>query len=174
MRAKKVAVVALVGVVGISAVALWAGTASAQSAVGSAGGSAPGRPADRPIVQFIRHRFGRLMALKADLAITEGQREEIRGIVRGYRSQIAPAVEGVVGKRRALGEAVLAEDPDEQAIRSAARALGNQIADAAVLASKVAAEVKGVLTQEQIELIRQYQTDREAAVDKFLDKALKE
>ena len=85
---------------------------------------------------------------------------------------MAPLVQAVVSKRRALRDAVLADQPDEEAIRSAAKTLGNQIADAAVLASKVVAEVKEVLTPEQIEIIRQYQADRQTAVDKLLDKVL--
>ena len=72
-------------------------------------------------------------------------------------------------KRRALRDAVTSPQSDEQAIRDAARALGDSIADVAVKGSKVLAEVKDVLTEEQVEVLRQHRTTRESDVDKLLD-----
>ncbi len=59
----------------------------------------------------------------------------------------------VAEKRRALRDATLAENPNEATIRDAADELGKAIGDAAVVGSKIKAEIHKVLTPEQQEKI---------------------
>jgi Spy/CpxP family protein refolding chaperone len=96
------------------------------------------------------------------------QREQIRGIVKSHRREIAAVLRPVADKRRALRDATLAENANEAAIRTAADELGKAIGDAAVVGSKIKAEVRPVLTPEQRDKITKFRQQSESAVDKFL------
>jgi hypothetical protein len=61
----------------------------------------------------------------------------------------------------ALKELVLAETPDEAAIRKASTDLGNAIADAAVQASALAGEARSILTPEQVERFKEISRHRQ-------------
>jgi Spy/CpxP family protein refolding chaperone len=128
----------------------------------------------RPLVQFIKERFLARHCLRADLGVTEEQREEIRGIIEQQKGVMGPAVRAIIDSRRALGEAVIADPPDEAAIRAAAEQLGNAVAEAAVELSYVVPQVREVLTDDQIETLRSFREDRQASVDDFLDEVLGE
>jgi Spy/CpxP family protein refolding chaperone len=164
---RKTLVWVAIPVVGLSATGIWAADSAAQrdSRPGCMGGM---------IRRFVAGQIGRLAVLRSDLNITDEQRSEIRGIVQGHRSEIAPVVQKIVEKRRALRAAVLADSPDEKTIRAAADDLGKAIGDAGVLASKVAGEVRPALTQEQRDRIGKFRQDREAATDAWLQKLLGE
>ena len=68
-----------------------------------------------------------------------------------------------------LREAVLKEPADEKAIRSAAKDLSKSIGDASVLASRVIAEARPVLTAEQVKLIRNFRTEVDKATLDWLN-----
>jgi Spy/CpxP family protein refolding chaperone len=102
--------------------------------------------------------------------VTAEQREKFRDMLAEHRTEIVGVAKPVVEKRRALRDAVLADHPDESAIRSAANDLGKAIGDAAVLAAKVKPEVSKVLTSEQRDKIKQFRTKNDKAVDEFIDK----
>lgn len=158
---------AVVVALGLSAAAL-AGAKSRHVQVSQAvGADEPGRP----IANLIRNGVRRLVALKDDLELTDEQRNEIRETVKAHRDELVPAIKDVMAKRKALRAAVLAESPDESAIRAAAAALGESIGDAAVLASEVATEVKPILTDEQKQMLQDFQADRQLALETFLDTA---
>lgn len=138
-----------------------------------AAGRWPGGPwADKPIGQLIRGQIGRLLVLQSELNLTGEQKSQIGGILRGQKQEIAVAAKGVWDKRVALRNAVLAENPDEAAIRKAADELGKAIGDAAVLGSKVAGEVRPVLTEEQRKQIGQTRQESEEAVERFFQKVM--
>ncbi|MCC7476598.1 MAG: Spy/CpxP family protein refolding chaperone [Pirellulales bacterium] len=128
--------------------------------------------AARPLRVFLQGQFGRLMTLRSELNVTDEQRESIRKIVESHRSEIAAVAKPIVEKRRALRDATLSKESNEQAIRAAANEMGKSIGDAAVLASKIKGEVAGVLTSEQIEKIESHRGEADAAVDKFLQKVV--
>ena len=119
---------------------------------------------------LVSGQFGRLLTLRSELGITTEQREQIRGIVKSHRQEIAAVLKPVAEKRRALRDATLAENPNDAAIHAAANELGKAIGDAAVVGSKIKAEVHKVLTPEQREKITQFRQQSETAVDKFLEK----
>ena len=123
-----------------------------------------------PLRMLVSGQFGRLLTLRSELGITTEQREQIRGIVKSHRQEIAAALKPVADKRRALRDATLAEDANEATIHAAADELGKAIGDAAVVGSKIKAEVRDVLTPEQREKIVEFRQQSETAVDKFLDK----
>jgi Spy/CpxP family protein refolding chaperone len=110
------------------------------------------------------------LALRSELGITTEQRTQIREIVKSHRQELAKVLKPMAEKRRALRDATLAEDADEATIRAAANELGQAIGDAAVVGSKVKAEVQHVLTPEQREKISEFRGQSQLAVDKFLAK----
>jgi Spy/CpxP family protein refolding chaperone len=86
---------------------------------------------------FFRDRMGSLIKLSQDVDLTQEQREKIHQIVMEHRSEIAGVAQPIVEKRRVLRDAVLADKPSDEAIRSAANDLGKAIGEAAVLAARV-------------------------------------
>jgi Spy/CpxP family protein refolding chaperone len=129
---------------------------------------------NRPIANFLRGAVRQLVMLRTNLNVTESQRTQIHNAVRAHREEILPIARKLAARRQALREAVLAESPNEEAIRAAADDLADTIGDAAVLASKVVAEVKPILTEKQKQTLGQFHQDRRDAVDHFLGEALPE
>lgn len=130
---------------------------------------ADSRPAK--LAQMVRARIARMVVLRDDLDITAEQRAELRGIFIAHRDDLRPAMLEVLEHKRALRDAVMAENPDEAAIRAEADALGDAIGDAAVAMSQVAGEARTVLTAEQLELIEEAMADNREAVDRFIEEA---
>lgn len=126
-------------------------------------------PPDSPVGKLISGQIGRLMTLRSDLNVTADQKARIRDIVTAQKPEIAKAAKAVWEKRIALRRAVLADSPDEQAIRTASGELTRAIGDAAVLASKVAGAVKPVLTDEQREMLRKCLDECEQSTARFFD-----
>jgi Spy/CpxP family protein refolding chaperone len=118
---------------------------AAPPIAGAIAKSEHGRWAGSPLGRLISGHIGRLILLRSELNLTDEQRAKLKDTVAAKKPEIARAAKGVWEKRTALADAVLADQPDEQAIHKAADELGKVIGDAAVLASKVAGEVKPVL-----------------------------
>jgi Spy/CpxP family protein refolding chaperone len=118
---------------------------------------------------MIHEEFGLLKQLHSDMDVTKDQREKIHGVLKEHRGEIAGVVKPLVEKRRALRDAVMAQNPDEAAIRSAANDLGKAIGDAAVLASKVKPEICKVLTSEQKEKLKEFRQESDKKVDEFVE-----
>jgi Spy/CpxP family protein refolding chaperone len=145
------------------------GLAAAEPAV--EGAEFAGRFIHTPLGKLISGRLGRAMVLRSELDLTAKQRKEVRTILMSHRKEIATALRPVSENRRALRAAVLADQPDEQQIRAASDKLGKSIGDAAVQLSKVAGEVKQVMTSEQLSKIDTFRDDNAAALDRFFDRA---
>jgi Spy/CpxP family protein refolding chaperone len=133
-------------------------------------GAGAGKACHGPAPQLARGTIGRWMVLRSELDITDDQREQIKSIVQSHRDAFRPLIGKVVAAKRALREAVIEPEADEARIRAAAAELGREVGEAAVLASKVAAEVRPVLTEEQIERLEQFRVDQGAAVDRWIEK----
>ena len=134
----------------------------------------PGDGEARPLRLFIQGQVGRLMTLRSELDVTSEQREAIQKIVQSHRSEIVAVAKPIVEKRRALRDATLAKESNEDAVRAAANDLGKAIGDAAVLASKVKGEVGKVLTPEQMHKIEEFRQVSDGAVDGFVEKFAKQ
>jgi Spy/CpxP family protein refolding chaperone len=129
--------------------------------------------ADRPLGQLISGHVGRWMVLRSELNLTDAQKDKIKETLKAKKPEIAKVAKGVWDKRTVLANAVLADQPDEQAIRRAADDLGKAIGDAAVFASKVVGEVRPVLTTEQRDKIQKCRSECQDATTKFFEKATK-
>jgi len=128
----------------------------------------PQDEAGRPFMRLIRGQIARTIVLRQDLNLTDEQRAELRGILSAHKAEFKPLAEEAVAHKRALRAAVMAEHPDEAAIRAEATALGSVMGDIAVAVAGIAGEARQVLTPEQMSLIDESLAQREAAVDEWL------
>ena len=110
----------------------------------------------------------RMNMLFDELGVTGDQRAALKKLFKEHRKDIQPLVEGVMVKRRALRDLILAEKPDQAAIRQASAELGNAIADAAVQASALAKEARSILTPEQVERFKEMRQHRQKVLDETL------
>jgi Spy/CpxP family protein refolding chaperone len=156
----------LTGLLGVMAIA-------APPIVRAASKAEHGKWADAPFGRLICGHIGRWMVLRSELNVTDEQKDKIKATIKPRKPEIAKAAKGVWEKRTALVDAVLADQPNEEAIRHAADDLGKAIGDAAVLASKVAGDVRPVLTTEQREKLQKFREDCHVATDKFFQQATK-
>ena len=127
-----------------------------------------------PLAQLLSERAGKARELKAELALTPEQKEQVKEILKSHKEEITAAAKTSLAKRKALHEAVTAATPDEAAIRAAATELGKAIGDAAVIRSKIHGEIAKVLTAEQLEKLKKFRAERDAAVDDAVDDMGKE
>ena len=159
---------------GLMAMGLLAGGAALK--VNSTGGfeGMPGHGAPRGIIgRFMQAQFGRMMTLRAELNLSDEQREAVRSTLQSHKSEIASAMKPVISARRTLRDAVLAEKPDNSAIRAAADTLGKSVGEAAVTFAKIKVELadKAKLTSAQMEKIAEFRTGTDASIDAFLKEA---
>ena len=103
----------------------------------------------------------RMNMLFDELGLSGDQRAALKQLFKEHRKDLRPVVEGVKAKGVVLRELVLAETPDEAAIRKASAELGNAIADAAVQASALAGEARSILTPEQVEKFKEMRLHRQ-------------
>ena len=97
----------------------------------------------------------RMNMLFDELGVTDDQRVALKKLIKEHRQNIQPPMEIVMAKGRALRELVLAETPNQAAIRQASADLGSAIAEAAVQASALAKEARSILTPEQVERFKE-------------------
>lgn len=131
-------------------------------------GTDPQDQSCRPLAKLIRSQIARTIVLRDKLDLSAEQRTELRGIVSAHKAEVKPLAAEVVTHKRALRDAVMAEQPDEAAIRREAAALGETMGDIAVAMAGIVGEARTVLTPEQLELIEQSMAERETAVDQWL------
>jgi Spy/CpxP family protein refolding chaperone len=153
----------MIGMCLISAALVGGVAAAGQAATGRGHSHGEGGP----LRALMSGQFGRLLTLRSELDLTTEQKESIHKIVANHRQEIVTVMKPVAEKRRALREATIATNPDEKAIRAAASDLGNAMGDAAVLGSKIKAEVVTVLTPEQKQKVDEFRKHADAAVDHF-------
>jgi len=108
------------------------------------------------------------------LDLTDKQKQLIRHLLEANKKEIAKTAKDVITKKRELREVVLAEQTDEKAIRKSADELSDTIGDAAVKMSKLARQIRGVLTDKQVKQVQKFRSENQLAVDKFFEKILAE
>jgi Spy/CpxP family protein refolding chaperone len=107
---------------------------------------------DRPERGFFVLRALRdLRRQVAALHVSSEQKDEMRRIAAAHLDEVEAASDRAHAARRAVADAVQADEVDEAAIRSRVQAAANAEADLAVLRAKVRHEVRGVLSTEQRE-----------------------
>jgi len=129
---------------------------------GERGPDGPGGPGGPPP----NDPMGMFMELGRKLDITEEQHDAIIDIFESYRDKVHPLMQKVVEKKDTLRDAVLADTSSEKTIRAASAELGEAIGDVAVITSEIAAEIKEVLTDEQLEQMERLIKQRDNAKDR--------
>lgn len=89
-----------------------------------------------------------------ELDLTRDQKRSLRELVRQHADDLRGAARDVGDARRALHEKVLADTPDEAAIRNASEKLGAAIGSTAVLTARLVGEIRPILTPAQRDLLQ--------------------
>jgi Spy/CpxP family protein refolding chaperone len=97
-------------------------------------------------------RMSRALDLSAD------QQASIKNVLRNHSDEIAAQMTASRAARRALREAVMASPTDEATIRARAAEAGRIQGDGAVLFAKIRAELDPILTPDQREKARTFQS----------------
>ena len=88
-----------------------------------------------------------------EFGITKDQMDELVELLAGEKEDIIATSQATAQASEALRDAVLAQNPDSAKILEAAGLLGDSIGGAALLAGKMAAQAKQILTPEQLQLL---------------------
>jgi len=158
-------------VVGYGAVTGYAGP---QEDTTPAKNARRARWSQSPLGRLIMGRRGRAMVLRSELNLTDEQRAKIGAIFKENRQSLAKVAQPVATERHKLRLAVLADAPNDEQIRQAAKALGVALGDAAVEMSVVAREVQDVFTEAQLKKVREFRNKNQQAVDGFFGELLSE
>jgi Spy/CpxP family protein refolding chaperone len=101
-----------------------------------------------------RMSFGRMYRMNMlfdELGVTVEQRAALKQLFSEHRKDLQPSVEEVRARGGVLADLIMAETPDQEAIRKVSGELGGAIGEAAVKASMLAKEARSILTPEQVE-----------------------
>ncbi len=109
----------------------------------------------------------------ATLGVTEAQKEQVHAILRAHQPTVEPMIHQLVAERRALRDTIRTTPVNESAIRAQAVKVATLEADLAVQRAYVVQEVRGVLTPEQIEKLKEMQVDVDARIDQALHRIAK-
>jgi Spy/CpxP family protein refolding chaperone len=156
-------------VVGASVLTIGVSPERAVAQAPSVVAEACARVADTPLGQHLTGSIGRLLVLRSELGVTAEQRAQIRATVLEHAPDLVETAQDVVQEWRTLGDAVLAEEIDERAIRNAAAEFGASIGDAAIARAKLVREVRGVLSNKQIDAIKEFRAEQLKSVEKLLE-----
>jgi protein CpxP len=114
-----------------------------------------------------RHFF---LGKVAELGVSDSQKEQIHAILRENRPALQPLVAQSVQERRALRKAIHNAPVNEQAIRAQAARVAQIEADLDVKRAHVSERIRGVLTPEQVEKLKQLAEKVDANVDLLLER----
>lgn len=148
---------------------LLVGASAFSFAAGEKSSNATTTPATSgPIRKLIQGQVGKFFAMKSELNLTDDQKQKIREIVLQHKQEIAAVAKPLSEKHRALRSAAMADQSDDKAIRAAADDMAKSIGDAAILAAKIKAEVRTVLTPTQQQKVQEFRKSTEDVVDQVI------
>jgi protein CpxP len=110
-------------------------------------------PSGGPSGHFGPPRFARIARA---LDLTDGQKAQIKGILKSHASDIEAQLKAGMDARRALHESIMADPIDEGVIRSRAADLARVEGNGAVLFAHVRTEVFPILTDDQKQKVAQF------------------
>lgn len=120
-------------------------------------------PGDGPPGTFGPHRFGRIARA---LDLTDGQKAQIKEILRARSSEIEAQWRAGTAARRALHDATMADPIDEAAIRGRAFELSGVEGNGAVLFAQVRAQIFPLLSEDQKQKVAQWRGRMRARGDR--------
>src|ERR1017187_913083 len=116
-------------------------------------------------VGFAKGRFARKLAR---LGVTADQKAEEKTILHKYPPTVGRLIKQVVTERRALRDTIHAETIDETAIRAQAAKVASLKSDLAVQRAHVSHDIRAVLTPDQLQKVKEMESDVDARIDGFL------
>ncbi len=155
---------------GLLASVLAVGAVAAGTSVDDGPAFTPGEFRNTALGKLISGNIGRAMVLRSELDVTDEQRAKVREVLKSHKDEIGGLLTKGIEQRRALRDATSTDDPDEEAIRAAADQLGKTIGEAAVLKAKIRSELRPHFTDEQVKRVEEFMNERDASIDKFLQK----
>lgn len=114
---------------------------------------------------------GRFAGFRENLGLTDTQKQEIRGVLKGYKSRIKDQWEESKTARNSMRDAVKAHGADSAEAKSAAKAVGTAAEHRALLIADIAAKVKPILTPDQVSKIESAWSEIENLIDERFAKA---
>jgi protein CpxP len=83
------------------------------------------------------------------IELTDAQRDQVRSITESHQTELQQVATKLRAAHRGFAEAVSADAIDESTVRARSTALAAAMADEAIVRARVRAEVRGILTAEQ-------------------------
>lgn len=117
-----------------------------------------GRPCGPDFLSGLHQRFEHLQRAQKYLDLTDEQIEQFKALKDSVREELKAAHEA----KKALFEAVMADEVNDVTIRSKAAELGEVVGDAAVKVANTIKEAKAILTPEQQEKLEELKEKRDA------------
>jgi len=133
----------------------------AQDGQGRRRGPGPGIGGPPPGGGPMGMRGGPMVAGLRGLDLTEAQRGQVKSIMDSHQNEFRAIGEKQRAAREAMRELLDADVIDEGAIRAKSAEAASSEADAAILNAKVRAEVKEILTPEQVKKAQELRDARE-------------
>lgn len=112
------------------------------------------RPARGPVLQHI----------VKELELTPDQIDKIKTVLRAQKETLVPLVKGLHESRTALLDAIHAKTASEATVREAASKVAALESDLAVERMKLTAKITPILTEEQINKVKQFEAKADDAV----------
>lgn len=106
----------------------------------------------------------------ADVGITDAQKQQVKAVLRKHLPEVEPMIKQLVAERRTLRDTIRADQVDEKAIRVQAAKVARLEAELAIQRARLVHEIKPVLTPEQIEKLKDIQTDANDRIDMMLSR----
>lgn len=109
------------------------------------------------------------MGLLNKLELTKPQMDQAGKILDQHKNDFKALHKKIDETRKSLHEAVTADKFDEQKIRAASKTLAANMEEMAVLRGKMTAEIRAILTPEQVEQLKQMRIEHQEKM-KFRNK----
>ncbi|WP_035607476.1 Spy/CpxP family protein refolding chaperone [Haloferula sp. BvORR071] len=108
---------------------------------------------------------GRFATFRESLALTDSQKQEIRGVLKGYTSRIKDQWDESKTTRDSMRDAVKEHGADSAEAKAAAKAVGTSAEHRALLIAEIATKVKPILTADQVSKIESAWAEIENLID---------
>ena len=111
----------------------------------------------------------RLMDLRADLDLSDTQKEEIRVVAEGYRDEIKAQWTTGKAAREGMRSAVQEHGAESPEAIAAAEKIGDAATSGSLLLAKILSDVKPLLTEDQLQKIQSGRADITGLIESRLN-----
>ena len=122
----------------------------------------------RPVEEFIAAK------LESVSELTNAQKDKIKTLMHERLPMVQKLVRRFLAEQRALRDVARVENVDEKAIRAQATKFADALADLAVQRARLAHELRGLFSSEQLEKFREQGKDVTGGIDSFLEEVGKQ